>query len=393
MPFLLVVLTSFLIGFLIMPIVIKFLEKARMGDRPGGRRIHKKFIPSMGGIGFFVAASFGVAIWGWQIPLAEVQFFLGAILLMFFVGLRDDSVELKPLHKLLGQLAAVLLVVVVADIRISNFFGFLGIGELPVFLSYGFSAFVLLALTNSFNLIDGLDGLAGTMAVFVFSVLGGWFVLNGMESYALLSFSFMGAVLSFLVFNWHPAKIFMGDTGSLTLGFTLGTLLIVFMDSNGNLPADAPFRLNPIFAAGVAVMLFPLYDMARVFARRILKGKGPMTPDKSHVHHFMARMGLRHDQVALFIGGLQVLTIVFVFLLRDFSDHVVLPLIVLEAVALGALLDGMVVKYVRKKVEFEHELLKEADPVSAIFKSAPAQKEAKKKIEVPQYEESDINLN
>src|SRR5690606_4081112 len=159
-------------------------------------------------------------IWGWQFPIPDIRYMLGAILLMFIVGLRDDLVELRASRKLLGQLVAVLLVVVVADVRIRDFHGFLGLGELNDVVSYVFSGFVLFALTNGFNLIDGLDGLGGTIAVISFSCLGGWFLIQGVESYALISFVFLGGVLAFLAFNWHPAKIFMGDTGSLTLGFT-----------------------------------------------------------------------------------------------------------------------------------------------------------------------------
>lgn len=157
-------LTSLAIGMLFFPVLIKLLTKYNFSDAPGGRKIHKSAIPSMGGIGFSLAAAVSLAIWAWQFPLPDIQFLLGAIALMFFVGFRDDMVELKASQKLLGQLVAVLLVVVVSDIRIKDLHGFLGIEELNLFVSYGFSAFVLLALTNAFNLIDGLDGLAGTSA-------------------------------------------------------------------------------------------------------------------------------------------------------------------------------------------------------------------------------------
>ncbi len=348
MYFLLATLTSFAVGFLVTPIVISVLRKANIGDIPGGRKIHKKFTPSMGGIGFVVATFVALGIWGWQFPLPDIRYLLGAIALMFIVGLRDDMVELKAKHKLLGQFVAVLLVVVAGDIRIKEFHGFLGVDELPLLVSYGFSSFVLLALTNAFNLIDGLDGLAGTIGSLSLSLLGIWFYIQGLDSLAVLSFTLLGGVLAFMVFNWNPAKIFMGDTGSLTLGFALGSLVIAFMEYNAALPQGAFLRLEPSFTAGIVLMIYPLYDMARVFTRRISQGKHPMTADKSHIHHFMMRMGLKHNEVALILGLVQLSLILMVFFLGDFSDNLILPVLSAVVLFMGFQLDKVTVKFVKK---------------------------------------------
>jgi UDP-N-acetylmuramyl pentapeptide phosphotransferase/UDP-N-acetylglucosamine-1-phosphate transferase len=385
MLFLLAALTAYSVGFLVTPILISILQKMKIGDLPGGRKIHKKFIPSMGGIGFVLAAFVALTIWGWQFPLPDIRYLIGAISLMFFVGFRDDMVELKATHKLLGQLVAVILVVVLSDIRIKDLHGFLGIEELNLFVSYGFSAFVLLALTNAFNLIDGLDGLAGTSASLVLAVLGVWFTAQGLESYALLSFVFLGGVLAFLFFNWYPAKIFMGDTGSLTLGFVLGALIIAFMENNAALPDGAAWKFEPVFSAGIALMIFPLYDMARVFTRRIMRGQGPMTPDKSHVHHFLLRMGLKHSQVTLILLGVQVFFILLVFSLQSVSDHIVLPVISAIVLLLGSRLDQIAVKYVKKKVAKEPRILE-------IKKLSDVQRK-KIKLEKKAFENTGINLN
>jgi UDP-GlcNAc:undecaprenyl-phosphate/decaprenyl-phosphate GlcNAc-1-phosphate transferase len=348
MYFLLATITAFSVGFLITPIVISVLKKAKIGDAPGGRKIHKNFTPSMGGISFVIATFVTLAIWGWQFPLPDIRFLLGAIALMFIVGLRDDMVELKAKHKLLGQFVAVLLVVVAGDIRIKEFHGFLGVQELHILVSYGFTSFVLLALTNAFNLIDGLDGLAGTVASISLSLLGGWFYIQGLESYAVLSFSLLGGVLAFMVFNWHPAKIFMGDTGSLTLGFALGSLVVAFMENNAGLPQGAFLRFEPSFTAGIVLMIYPLYDMAMVFARRISQGKHPMIADKTHIHHFMMRMGLKHNEVALTLGLLQVCLILLVFILGNYSDNIILPVLSAVVLFLGYRLDKVTVKYVKR---------------------------------------------
>ena len=385
MLFLLAALTAYLVSFFILPILIAILLKMNIGDLPGGRKIHKKFIPSMGGIGFVLAAFAAIAIWSWQFPLPDIRYLMAAISLMFLVGLRDDMVELKATHKLVGELAAVLMVVVFSDIRIKDLHGFLGVGELNLFLSYGFSAFVLLVLTNSFNLIDGLDGLAGTSGSLILAVLGFWFYTQGLESYALIAFTFLGGVLAFLFFNWYPAKIFMGDTGSLTLGFVLGALIIAFMETNAALPDDAAWKFEPVFSAGIVLMIFPLYDMARVFARRIRRGKGPMTPDKSHVHHFMMRMGLNHSQVTLILLAVQVSFIALVISLQSFSDQLVLPLISFIALLLGSRLDQVTVKYVKKKVAKEPRILETRDLSDDLRE--------KIKLDKKSFEEAEINLN
>ncbi|SFN76893.1 UDP-N-acetylmuramyl pentapeptide phosphotransferase/UDP-N-acetylglucosamine-1-phosphate transferase [Algoriphagus ornithinivorans] len=385
MFFLLAILTAFSVGFFVTPILIKLLHKAQIGDLPGGRKIHKKFIPSMGGIAFFLAASIAMSIWAWQFPLPDIRYLLGAIALVFFVGLRDDMVELKATHKIMGQLVAVLLVIVAADIRIKDLHGFMGVGELNLYVSYGFSAFVILALTNAFNLIDGLDGLASTMAVIVLSSLGVWFYVHGLDSFAVLCFTFLGGILSFLVYNWHPAKIFMGDTGSLTLGFTMGALIIAFMEYNAALPAGSAWKFEPVFSSGIALMIFPLYDMARVFTRRLMQGKGPMTPDKSHVHHFLMRSGLKHNHVAMLLGFIQLAFVILVVALKDYSDHLVLPLISAIALGLGYRLDQVTIKYVKKKVHAEPRVL-EVRPLSQ-------QQRRKIKLEMEEIQESKMNLN
>lgn len=385
MYFLLAALTSFSVGFLITPIVISLLVKAKIGDVPGGRKIHKKFTPSMGGIGFVLATLVSMGIWAWQFPLPDIRYLLGAIAVMFFVGLRDDMVELKAKHKLAGQFVAVILVVVAGDIRIRDFHGFLGLHEIPLLLSYGFSSFVLLALTNAFNLIDGLDGLAGTVASISLGLLGGWFYVQGLESFAVLSFTLLGGVLAFMIFNWHPAKIFMGDTGSLTLGFALGSLVVAFMEYNAALPENTFLKLEPSFTAGIVLMIYPLYDMARVFTRRISQGRHPMTADKSHIHHFLMRMGMKHNQVALTLGLLQLNLILLVFVLGDFSDNIVLPVLSAIVLFLGFQLDKVTIKFVKKKVRNSPRVL-ETRPLHT-------EKKIKIKLSEQSVESGNMNLN
>jgi len=177
----------------------------------------------------------------------------------------------------------------------------------------------------------------------------------------------------------------MGDTGSLTLGFSLGALVIAFMEYNAGLPTGNLWKFEPVFSAGIALMIFPLYDMARVFARRISQGKGPMTPDKSHVHHFLMRMGLKHNQVALLLGALQLMFVLVVFIFKDYSDHLVLPIISVLAISLGLRLDQITLKYVKKKVLLQPRVL-DLRPLNA-------KQKIKIKIDREGLKETTINMN
>lgn len=344
----LAVSTSFLIGFLLTPIVILVLKKMELMDSPGGRKIHSGYIPSMGGIAFVIATFIAVLSWLDAQYIMEIRFLLAAFGLMFFVGLRDDMVNMSAIQKLAGQFIAAYLVVVMADIRFTSLYGFMGIYDLPLWISYGLSFFTILALTNSFNLIDGLDGLAGSISLVTFLFLGWWFFEAEMMSYAFFALILVGAVLSFLVYNWHPAKIFMGDTGSLSLGFALSVLTVLFIDKNGTMASFEGWKFNAPIASGVALLIIPIYDTSRIFIKRTLNGKSPMAPDKSHVHHFLLRMGLRHDQVTLSLVFIKCSFIGLIFLGSGLSDYVLLPMVVLGAIALGFRLDALTLKRVKK---------------------------------------------
>jgi UDP-GlcNAc:undecaprenyl-phosphate/decaprenyl-phosphate GlcNAc-1-phosphate transferase len=365
----LAVSTAFLIGFLITPIIILILKKMELMDRPGGRKIHSGFIPSMGGISF-VAATF-VAVLSWLDGqfITEIRFLLAAFGLMFFVGLRDDMVNMSAFQKLAGQFIAAYLVVVMADIRLTGLYGFMGIYDLPIWISYFISFFTILVLTNSFNLIDGIDGLAGSISLVTFLFLGWWFYDVGLTSYATFSLILVGAVLSFLVYNWHPAKIFMGDTGSLSLGFALAVLTVLFIDKNGTMASFEGWKFNAPIASGVALLIIPIYDTSRIFIKRALNGKSPMEPDKSHVHHFLLRMGLRHDQVAITLIFVKCCFISLIFLASNLNDYVLLPLVILTAVILGAKLDSITLKRVKKRNKNSPPILSKRAKKKSIHKA------------------------
>lgn len=358
---------SFLIGLLVFPILIKLLVRVDITDTPGGRRIHKFKTPSMGGIGVMLAAFSAIFIVLDLQQLAELRFAVGGLILMFFVGLRDDMVNLSALQKLGAQVVAAMILILMADVRITGLYGFMGIYTLPLYTSYALTLITIIGLTNAFNLIDGLDGLAGSISFVSFLFLGWWFWDAGFGAYALFSFSMMGGVFAFLVFNWHPAKIFMGDTGSLSIGFALALLTVLFIDTNGNLYGNSSMNFSAPIASGLALLIIPIYDTTRVFIKRAAKGKSPMSPDKSHVHHFLMRMGFRHDQVTLILISVKLLFIGLIFIMKDLHDAVAIPLVVILAILTGLRLDSVTLKRVKKINAQEPPVLKKVQKVKPVI--------------------------
>jgi UDP-GlcNAc:undecaprenyl-phosphate/decaprenyl-phosphate GlcNAc-1-phosphate transferase len=331
--------TSFVICFLVIPVIIKYSLEKNLVDIPGRRKIHKKITPSMGGIaiflGFFIASLIWVDITQWR----EIRLILIALFIVFFIGVRDDLVPLRPFMKLLGQVMAGCLLIVLFDLRLKSFYGLLGIYDIPLVASYVITLFTIVVITNSFNLIDGLDGLAGTIACISLLAFGTSFFLAGDIIFAILSFCMLGAVIAFLFFNWEPSEIFMGDTGALVIGMMLSINAIHFIDLQYNLPIDNPYKFNARISVAVCFILIPLADTLRIFILRITRRQSPFTPDKSHIHHNIMRLGFSHGKSTILLGLVQVIFIGLALSARDLSDHYVLLGILVLCVILSITLD------------------------------------------------------
>jgi len=342
--------TSFLVTFLMFPVFIKFFKRRNFLDDPGGRKIHTAKTPAMGGLPIFIGFCIAILIWAPFEVLKETKYVLSALSIMFIIGFRDDLINLRAFQKLFGQIAAGLIIVSVCDIRLLSLYGLFGFGEVPLWLSYILSVFTIIVITNAYNLIDGIDGLAGSVGVIASIFFGIWFYFNGFSPFALISFAFAGGLLAFLNFNWAPSKIFMGDTGSLLIGFFLSIVTIQFIDSNSNL-TSSEFAFGGSIGTAIAVLILPLADTARVFVKRVAKGKSPMHPDRTHFHHILLRLGCNHAQST---GILLTVNIVFVLLalvLKNFSDAIVIPAILVTVFALGTILELIFKSAIDKRKE------------------------------------------
>ena len=352
MKLILIISTAFLINFLFTPLFIRFLRKVNLGDEPGGRKIHQGFTPSMGGIVLFIASIITIVIWFEYEALKSLRFVLTAFLMVFLLGIRDDLVSLNPWVKLFGQIIAALMVISIADIRLNNLYGLAGLYYISEIYSYIFTILIIVGLTNSFNLIDGMDGLAGSLMFIILSFLGWWFLSVGNEVYGIFSLIFASATLSFLIFNWYPAKIFMGDTGSLTLGFIISVFIIQFIEINGNIDhIESPFKFSGPFGAALTLMAIPIFDTLRVVLKRLKNKKSPFSPDKSHIHHFLFRMGFSQKNTTGILIIIQIMFVGILFLTKNISDKYLLPLIVVFSLGLLLILERITLKRLRKKVQ------------------------------------------
>lgn len=295
---------SFIITLLALPAIIRVADEKKLFDLPDARKLHNRPIASLGGVGIFIGVFIAALLFISSKANPEFQYFFASALVIFFLGLKDDILILSAIKKFLGQLVATAILVHLGNIRIESMHGFLGIYQLPESASLLLSYTTIIVTINAFNLIDGVDGLAGSLGILSTSLFGLYFFMGNMPAYALLAFAMTGSLLAFLIFNYHPAKIFMGDSGSLLLGMINAILVIKFISVAGL--ATVPFPMESAVAIGFAVLIVPLSDTLRVFSIRIFKGRSPFSPDRNHIHHLLLDRGLNHGQVTFFCVALNI---------------------------------------------------------------------------------------
>lgn len=308
---------AFVITFAAIPIIIQVANTKQLFDHPDERKIHSLPIPSLGGLGIFagfiLACLFTISFYN----APGFQYFFAAALVIFFLGLKDDILVISPMKKFAGQILATFLIIYKGGLVISSMHGFLGVQELPEVFSLAFTYLTIILIINSFNLIDGVDGLAGSLGLMTSMVFGIYFYLIGEVEYATLAFCLSGSLVSFLIFNHSPAKIFMGDTGSLLIGMVNAILVVKFINVADNPASTLPLNSAP--AIGMAILIVPLFDTLRVFSLRILSRRSPFSPDRNHLHHLMMDHGMSHSMITYTLVGVNILFIAAAYALRGMS--------------------------------------------------------------------------
>ncbi len=316
---------AFIITFFSIPVIIQVAKSKKLFDEPDERKVHKTVIPTLGGLGIFAGFILATLMGVPSGSSAELQYIAAACIVIFFLGIKDDIMVLSASKKFAGQLIAAVILIKFAGIQITNMYGFMGIHELPPVASVVFTMLTIVVITNSFNLIDGVDGLAGSLGLLTSLVFGAYFAFNGNITYAVISLSLAGSIAGFLIYNFSPAKIFMGDTGSLLLGLINSVLGIKFISIAGN--PVSPLHLDAAPAIGFAILMIPLFDTLRVFTLRILNRRSPFSPDRNHVHHFLLDLGFSHKMVTLTCVSVNIAFIAAAYFMRHLQTTAVMGIL------------------------------------------------------------------
>ena len=315
----LVFITSFVVVLYSTPALIKVAVLKRLIDLPTeDRKVHKRAIPTIGGIIIYAATLFSFSLW-YNIDdlheydqiyesVKEFKILVATSLVLFFVGVKDDIIGTAPVKKLFANIIVGLILILMGDIRITGLHGVFGVEEIPQWGSVFLSLFTYIVVVNAMNLIDGIDGLAAGVGLIAASVFGTWFVFANEYTLASLSFSLAGALLGFLIFNFSPAKIFMGDSGSLIIGMFICVLSIKLIEYPVTRINDFWIHIsNPILV--IAALSYPLTDTLRIFVIRAIKGQSPFAADRNHLHHRLLDCGYSHTKTVIIIYVFSVITV------------------------------------------------------------------------------------
>lgn len=306
-------ITALLSSLMIVPTLQKWAVDLGLLDVPGDRKIHTVAMPRLGGIAIFTAALFSLLLFvEFSRPILGI---LAGAVIVFISGVIDDLYGLSPKNKFTGQILACLVTMFTGNLYLTNLGNLLGQGDiiLSPWLAVPFTLFAVVGMVNAVNMMDGLDGLAGGIAIIS---LGAFLFLalneGNIHCIALCS-ALLGSVLGFLKYNTHPAIIFMGDAGSLTLGFFLGFIAILLTQS----PHASISPMMPVIILGL-----PIIDTLWVMSKRIFYGKNPFTPDRTHVHHLFLDLGFNHRSTVGIIYGISLLEAVSAFFFHKVTDSV-----------------------------------------------------------------------
>ena len=303
------------LGMVIIPRILVISHKKRLYDVPDTRKVHTMPVPRLGGLSFFpvilmsMFLVIGFRLYFWDMDTSSLSFnmlyeylflFVGMTLL-YLVGVCDDLVGVGYRYKFAVQIAAAFLLVLSGN-WFDSFGGLFGIYSVPVWVGVPFTVFIVVYITNAINLIDGIDGLASGLCCIALSVLSVIFFLRGQYVYALLAICTLGILMPFWCYNVfgnanRGHKLFMGDAGSLTLGYVISFLIIHLCVSN----STSTERSNPYLVIAFSTVLVPLLDVVRVVLRRLREHKNPFLPDKNHFHHKLLRTGMRVRMVMVTI--------------------------------------------------------------------------------------------
>jgi UDP-GlcNAc:undecaprenyl-phosphate/decaprenyl-phosphate GlcNAc-1-phosphate transferase len=301
------------------PVIISLARSKKLVDEPDNqRKLHHRPVPALGGIAIFVGIIISFSLWmGGNMP-AFYPFLVAGSVLLLTVGVKDDILAMSAPRKFLAQFLAALVVVIGGNLRLYNLDGLLGISSFPEPIAIILTVLAIVFIINAYNLIDGVDGLAGSLALLASLCFGVWFLINGHIGEAILAASLAGALLGFLYYNISPARIFMGDTGSLLIGLTLAVMAFRLIDLNA---ASKVFAFESPTLLAIALLIIPIFDALRIIMVRLLRGSSPFLPDRNHIHHRLMDVGFRAPKICGLLLFANILIIAFTVLINRSEIH------------------------------------------------------------------------
>ena len=320
---------AFTISWLSVPSIVSLAKVKKLYDEPGNRKSHINNTPTLGGISIFASLTFSVLIFGRIPAFPQLQYLIAGLIMIFFIGLKDDIMPISPWKKLYGQILAACILIILGRIRITNLHGLFGIFTIDPIGSTIISFLIIIVIVNSMNLIDGIDGLSSGLAIVAFATFGVWFFQMGATEYSVVAAAIVGSLIAFFYFNVFSkeSKIFMGDTGALILGFVLAAFIIRFNELN-----IIPYTAWHVDAAPVVsfgILMVPLFDTFRLFLLRIIRGGTPFRADRNHFHHLLLNLNLSHLDATLILVTVNLVFILAVFKLQFIGVNRLLILIML----------------------------------------------------------------
>lgn len=323
---------SVLLAVIVIPRIIFISYKKRLFDVPDVRKVHKTPTPRLGGLAFVPVIMISVCIitgiryymnnqvdslWSSSLFI-QYLFLVAGMTLLYLIGVADDLVGVGYRYKFIVQILSASFLPL-SGLWINDLGGLLGFHAIPAFIGMPLTVFLVVYITNAINLIDGIDGLASGLTCIALVLLIIVCALTGQWTHALLASATLGVVSTFYYYNVFSAsdrKLFMGDAGSLTLGYILSFLVLHFWMREAYWD---PFELN-LNMVTISALLIPLLDVVRVFSSRVRDGRNPFLPDKNHIHHKLLRTGMRVRAVMVSLLLLSVFLISTNFILSFYIN-------------------------------------------------------------------------
>lgn len=295
-------ITSLVLGLLIIPVLIRYSGRLGLTDKPNHRKVHSTPVPVVGGLSMAVSCILAMLPSRVSVQLLEqYPLLLAGSIILFVTGTLDDRINIKPLYRLMVQFLCAY-AIAASGIRISSLYGLFGVYEIGTAAQYLLTVFIITGVTNAFNLVDGIDGLAGGLALINLAVLAALSLLLQQYTMFVLLVAIAASVMAFLKSNIHPARIFMGDGGSLMLGFIMSSAGILLIETSNTIHAIDSSTVMLIVSV---ILVVPVFDSLRVYAGRIRRGISPFRADKTHLHHHFLVLGLNHRKAAYSIYGIE----------------------------------------------------------------------------------------